>query len=265
MPFLLYFNTYNFRSIVIEYSFIFSACRLFNILWWLHYPDVSGKWSMELSDVMFRRTKHFLLLLGLCKHLANLFLCAIKHIYTKEQRTCDGISWLQFFLEKWGYLERRLKELPGYKSKAFPCDKGRVNTLPTTSFVLSGIMVQLLLEKQGYLAKRRKNHHLRDAERWYIQVLRWQRWFDCSIDSDTCHSEKCREWNINFLADPMFWGGYGIGLQVIVLEGFLEKSISSFCSVFKVYWNWLACSISSNHFNHKPVVRHLICSILMHV
>lgn len=62
--------------------------------------DVSGKWSMELSDVMFRRTKHFLLLLGLCKHLANLFLCAIKHIYTKKQRTCDGISWLQFFLEK---------------------------------------------------------------------------------------------------------------------------------------------------------------------
>lgn len=111
---------------------------------------------MELSDVMFRRTKHFLLLLGLCKHLANLFLCAIKHIYTKKQRTCDGISWLQFFLEKWGYLDRRLKELPGYKSKAFPCDKGRVNTLPTTSFVLSGIMVQLLLEKQGYLAKRRK-------------------------------------------------------------------------------------------------------------
>jgi len=22
--------------------------------------------------------------------------------------------------------------------------------------------------------------------------------------TDTCHSEKCREWNINFLADPLF-------------------------------------------------------------
>lgn len=151
----------------------------------------------------------------------------------KNREPVMGFHGYNFSLRNEATLTEDLKELPGYKSKAFPCDKGRVNTLPTTSFVLSGIMVQLLLEKQGYLAKRRKNHHLRDAERWYIQVLRWQRWFDCSIDSDTCHAEKCREWSINFLADPMFWGGYGIGLQVIVLEGFLEKSISSFCSVFK--------------------------------
>lgn len=153
----------------------------------------------------------------------------------------------------------------GYKSKAFPCDKGRVNTLPTTSFVLSGIMVQLLLEKQGYLAKRRKKSPSKRC--WAVihtgfemaKMVWLQHWFwhmPFRKMQGMEHKLSCRSYVLRRLWN---WAsGHRVG-------GIPREKHLQFLQCIQGLLNWLACSISSNHFNHKPVVRHLICSILMHV
>jgi len=57
--------------------------------------------------IYFTTKSHHWIIYSLTVLHKNKFICPF------GQRTCDGISWLQFFLEKWGYLDRRLKELPG--------------------------------------------------------------------------------------------------------------------------------------------------------